>query len=387
MFMMSVLKKPIFFICYLLTILLCTCSAASPLGAQNTISGNIRNLSHAQLQLSFEYDINRKESRLLSTIKVKENGDFYFKKDMVPGIYLLKADDQLWMLAIDKGQHLIIAADAKAGSIEIEGSEDTKKLFAYEKFRKESLNRLVTSVRIQIRALKSKGITESDPQMIALTKLETENYDRHRDELIQFIKNEMGTSIAIYPTSIRWGGEKNISFLVQLANLFERAHPNTKIAAMVNEKVKILKANSIGGKVADIKMPDKTGRIITLRSVKAKYILIDFWASWCVPCRRESQLLTELYQQYKSRGFEILGVSLDSEKKSWTEAIEKDKRTWLNVSSLQEFKTPASFDYAVTALPSNVLIDSAGKVIAKNLHDNELRLLIQTLIPTITSAR
>jgi len=284
------------------------------------------------------------------------------------------------MLAVEKNQNIVITGDAAgSGQLQVTGSEDTAKLEAYEKFRKESLNRLVVSVRNQIKELKEKGAPENDSKLVYLAGLEIENYDRHKDELIEFIKKEMGTSLAIYPTSIRWDGEKNIPFLLELAKRFETNHPNTEIAVRINEKVKAVAANRIGGRVAEIKMPDKNGEIVPLSSINAKYILIDFWGSWCPPCRRESRLLGELYQKFKPEGFEIYGVGLESGKENWLKAIEQDKRIWTNVSTFQEFETPATFDYAVTSLPANVLIDNSGKVIAKNLHGTALKAAVEKL--------
>jgi len=114
--------------------------------------------------------------------------------------------------------------------------------------------------------------------------------------------------------------------------------------------------------------------------MQKKYTLIDFWASWCGPCRSESNTLNALYEKYNAKGFEIYGVSLDDNKNKWLKAIEKDNRTWTNVSSLQGFKTPASYDYAVTALPDNYLIDANRKIIAKNIHGEELVTLINELL-------
>jgi thiol-disulfide isomerase/thioredoxin len=285
------------------------------------------------------------------------------------------------MLAVGKNQNIVVTGDAAArfGQLQVAGSEDTAKLEAYEKFRKESLNRLVVSVRGRIKELKEKGAPENDPKLLELAKFEIENYVRHKDELIEFIKKEMGTSVAIYPTSIRWDGEKNIPFLIELARQFEIDHPNTEIAARINEKVKVLAAGSIGGRAAEIKMPDMRGAIVSLSAINAKYILIDFWASWCPPCRRESRLLGELYEKFKPQGFEIYGVGLESDKEAWLKSIEQDKRIWTNVSTFQEFETPVAFDYAITSLPANVLIDNSGKVVAKNLHGNELKAAVEKL--------
>ena len=353
--------------------------------AKNSISGEIKNLPKGSVQLILEEDINRKKSRVIAEIPIDENGRFKFEKELPPHIYSLKINDKKSvMLAVGKNQNIIIMGDATgSGRLQITGSEDTEKLEAYEKFRKESLNRLVVSVRHQIKELKEKGATENDPKLLELNKLEIENYVRHKDELIEFIKKEMGTSVAIYPTSIRWDGEKNIPFLTELAEQFQIAHPNTEIAARINEKVKILGANRVGGKVAEIKMPDRNGKIVPLTSINAQYILIDFWGSWCPPCRRESQLLGELYQKFKLKGFEIYGVGLESGKENWIKAIEQDKRIWTNVSTFQEFETPVAFDYAVTSLPANFLVDGSGKVIAKNLHGDELKAAVEKLFSKV----
>lgn len=364
---------------FLVLALVNVCSAQA--SVENILSGEIKGLTKNSLQLILEEDINRKIRTVIAEIPVAENGRFTFKKEMVPHIYTLQVNDKKSvMLVVEKGQHIIITGDAASPNpLQVTGSEDTKKLEAYEKFRKESLNRLVITIRNQIRELTEKGISENDSKLLELTQLEIENYEKHKDELIEFIKKEMGTSMAIYPTSIRWGGEKNIAFLKALAKRFEAAHPHSEVAARINEKVNSLSANSTGGKVAEIKMPDKNGNIVQLSSLNAKFILIDFWASWCTPCRRESILLGELYQKFKPEGFEIYGVGLESTKETWLKAVEKDKRVWINVSTFQEFKTPATFDYSVTSLPSNVLINGSGKVIAKNLHGKELKEAVESL--------
>jgi hypothetical protein len=263
----------------LLLFILLNQGCAEQTSAQNSISGEIKGLPQGALKLVLEEDINRKKSRVIAEIPFDENGRFKFGKELSPHVYSLQINDKkLVTLAVEKNQNIVVTGDA-AGSnqFQVTGSEDTIKLDAYEKFRKESLDRLVVSVRNRIKELKEKGTPETDAQLLELNRLEIENYEKHKDELIEFIKKEMGTSLAIYPTSIRWSGEKNIPFLLELARQFQIAHPNTEIAARIDEKVKILSANRIGGKVSEIEMPDKNGAIVSLSSIKAKYILIDFW--------------------------------------------------------------------------------------------------------------
>ncbi|HRH40880.1 MAG TPA: TlpA disulfide reductase family protein [Pyrinomonadaceae bacterium] len=372
-------NKFIFFTILFFLFAFISCSnTASP---EITISGELKNVPNNKVLLTLEEDINRKKSRVIAEISLDQNGRFKFDRDLVPNIYSLKINDKKSVtLALDRGQNVVISGDAAdSKTIKVAGSDDTAKLEAYEKFRQESLKRLVISVRNQIKELKEKNTPESDPKMVELSRLELENYDKHKDEMIEFVKKEMGASIAIYPTSVRWDGEKNIPFLNELAKQFEAKHPDLAITEKVKEKVRILTNNSLGGQVAEISMPDKNDQIIPLSSIKGKLILIDFWGSWCAPCRRESTELSELYQKYQPKGFEIYGVALESEKESWLKAIEHDKRVWTNVASFTEFETPTAFDYAVTSLPANFLIDENGKVIAKNLHDKELMEKLETI--------
>lgn len=365
---------------FLLVILAATSCSKTDL-TKIVISGELKNVPKNTIILALEEDINRKKSQVIAEIQLDSNGRFNYEKELIPHIYTLKITDKKTVtLAIDKGQNIFVSGDATDGnSIKVSGSEDTAKLEAYEKFRKESLNRLVISIRNQIKELKEKNTPENDPKLLELGKLEIENYNKHKDEMIEFVKKEMGTSLAVYPTSIRWDGDKNIPFLNDLAKQFEEKHPNLAITEKVKEKVRILTNNSIGGTVSEIEMPDKDGKNISLTSIKAKIVLIDFWGSWCAPCRRESRELNEVYKKYQPQEFEIYGVGLESEKDAWLKAIEQDKRVWTNVASFTEFNTPTAFDFAVTSLPANFLIDENRRVLAKNIHGRELKEMLENI--------
>jgi len=347
-----------------------------------TIEGTITSTENNYVLLYEETDIERKVSTLIDTIFLDAEGKFKAEFNLQPHLYRLDLGDQKEViLAIDKGQHLIIhinAPDKNQIEKTVSGSIDTEKLWAYEDFRDKSLDTLVQRVRREIKALKQ--IENPDSSKIdSLGNLEVTNYDIHIEELNNFVKTRMGTTIGLYATSIRWRGEENLALFDSLVSAFEKEHQDLDISSKLREKITRLQQTSIGGIAANIAMKSANGTTLQLSDINKQYTLIDFWASWCGPCRRESESLNELYNKYNKKGFEIYGVSLDSNRDKWLAALEKDQRVWANVSSLEGFKTPAAFDYAVTALPDNYLIDAAGKIIAKNIHGEELEVLLEEL--------
>ena len=134
----------------------------------------------------------------------------------------------------------------------------------------------------------------------------------------------------------------------------------------------------LGDKAPEIRLPSLSGDTITLSSLQGKMVLIDIWATWCLPCVKEQPELAELYKRYrnvnftKGKGFEIFGVSLDSKKSSWENIINRNKISWIQVSDLKFWNSPVAKLYNVQELPFNVLIDGNGIIIAKNLHGMDL---------------
>ena len=137
---------------------------------------------------------------------------------------------------------------------------------------------------------------------------------------------------------------------------------------------------SIGGQAPEISLPDKNGDTVKLSGLKGKIVLIDFWASWCVPCRRNNPFLVYLYKKYKSKGLEIYGLSIDEEKDRWLNAVKKDKLTWLQVMDDKGWDAPSALRYGVDAIPANVLLDKEGKIIAVNLEGQALEKKLKTLL-------
>jgi thiol-disulfide isomerase/thioredoxin len=368
-------KNRFYFFLSFFLLLIAGCSAEKQ--HSFSITGSVSNLKENFVLLSVIDDLQNNTSTVIDTLKVNELGEFKADYFLEPNIYSLTFDGiKTINLAIDKGQDIFVKGTS-LDQLTITGSVDTDLLNAYETLRKESLDRLVNSVRNEIKTLQSDNANED--KIAELRELEVENYDKHLHELMTFVKDKMGISLAVYPTSIRWIGGEYLPFLKELVGNFEKKYPASKITENLKSKIQLLEKTSVGGVISGIEMPDSNNETISLNSIQKKYTLIDFWASWCPPCRTESKLLNNLYSAYNAKGFEIYGISLDSKRESWLNAIEKDKRIWANVSTLDGFKTPVSLEYGITSLPTNFLIDSSGKIVAVNIHGRALKEKIDAL--------
>ncbi len=142
-----------------------------------------------------------------------------------------------------------------------------------------------------------------------------------------------------------------------------------------------IKSTSVGATATNFTQNDVNGKPVSLASFRGKYVLLDFWASWCAPCRAENPNVVKAYNAYKSKGFDILGVSLDEEKSLWLAAIKKDNLTWTHVCDFKGFENEAANLYRINAIPANYLLDKEGKIIAVNLTGPALENKLKELMP------
>lgn len=170
--------------------------------------------------------------------------------------------------------------------------------------------------------------------------------------------------------------EQNLDFYEDQINLFQKSIPDSWQFKQLNKTFSSVKKLAIGSIAPDFSLPTPEGESVQLTSFQGKYLYLDFWASWCQPCRAENPDLVKVYNKYKGANFEILGVSFDKKMESWIRAIEQDGLEWKHASDLKYFDSEMIQLYNIVNVPTTMLLDPQGKIIAKNIHSRELDLIL-----------
>jgi thiol-disulfide isomerase/thioredoxin len=192
-----------------------------------------------------------------------------------------------------------------------------------------------------------------------------------------FILQHPNNDLSLYAMKIY--SMTNVANPVEVKSLLSKMGKelqNTEEMIEIRKSAEYNEQFMIGVKAPDFTQTDTSGTAITLSSLQGQYVMIDFWASWCKPCRAQNPTLLRLFKKYKDNGFTILGVSLDGKKEAWTKAIRDDKLEWLHVSDLKSWKNAVAQQYNISSVPQNYLLDSQGVIIGINLDEQDLEDLL-----------
>jgi peroxiredoxin len=198
--------------------------------------------------------------------------------------------------------------------------------------------------------------------------------DENKALVTKFVKENPSSYVAAFQLAqvFAYAEEVVPTELEPLYNGLDEKIKGSHFGKVVKDALDKAKSTAIGGVAPNFTLNDVNGKPVSLASFKGKYTLLDFWASWCQPCRMENPTVVKAYDTYKSKGFDILSVSLDDKKENWEKAIAQDKLAWTHVSDLKGWKSEAAALYGVKAIPMNYLLDKDGKIIAKSLRGEDL---------------
>lgn len=315
----------------------------------------------------------------IDTADVKE-GKFEFKGKMdIPDIRILRLNEQDYFaqLFLDNSKIKVEAKKDSLMATKITGSP-SQDIFKGYIIEVERLNKDVAKLQENYQNAMSSGNTteaqkiEVDHQaLMDNMKVFTKNY----------VKEHNSSVVAAYITLVQLSNQIEGSELDSIVSKFPQEISQSEYVVKLKEIADAMRKTAVGVEAPDFTMNDPEGKPVPLSSLRGKVVMIDFWASWCGPCRQENPNVVKLYQQYHDKGFEILGVSLDRTKEEWVKAIQDDQLTWLHVSDLQFWQSSAAGLYGVNSIPQTYLLDKEGKIIAKGLRSKELAAKLAELFP------
>lgn len=193
------------------------------------------------------------------------------------------------------------------------------------------------------------------------------------------IKENSNTAVAAYIMDVRYLAWNEWEKIEEMYSFLGAGAKDSWYGKKITEAKEIEAKTAVGSSPA-FTQPDTSGNLITLAAFKGRYVLVDFWASWCGPCRRENPNVVAAYQKFHDKGFDIIGISLDNNKKQWLDAIRKDGLNWTHLSDLKGWQNEVAIRYGVKIVPTSLLIDPQGKVIAKNLRGEALHKKLESLL-------
>lgn len=341
-----------------------------------SITGKIRNYNNGWIYLAHSDNL-KKDKRIDSTKVV--NGKFSFSgniSEIMPfilGIHLKDGKGKILPSITYKGPFIL-----SPGHLYIEGEFDwrspltafgTKAQDEYNVFKKKEdrLNNKITKIIGEIERTKKSDRKTLDSLNTQYPFVKNQIKDVVKTHVIQFPNSLVSAYI------VKINLENTDPTIVKpIYNMLTTMVKESVYGKAVLEMIRLSESTAIGSIPPSFNIPDLNGQPVSLEAYKGSYTLIDFWASWCGPCRREHPNLIQAYKNYQAKGFKIISISMDTDKASWLKAIDEDKLPWQQVSDLKGSQSETRKKYGITVLPMNFLIDKEGKIIARDLRGMQL---------------
>jgi peroxiredoxin len=335
------------------------------------------NFTHSNGETIYLEKLASTQPVVVDSTVIKENGDFEFENYRPRiGFYRIKLSPQNFaMLVLDSSDKVKVTGNLSdlGNTYKSEGSAETKLFVEYNEVAKKRDLRLDSLNKVWQTAMEGRKM--DGKRMDSLSAIFEGPYNQivnaSNEQMAAMIKANAGKYSSIMAIQAL-EPDKYSSVYKTLDSTLSVKFPHDNNVQMFHDMVNKMLATTIGQQAPDINLPSPEGKNIALSSYRGKVVLIDFWASWCGPCRKEMPSVVKAYSRFRNKGFEIYGVSLDQDQQKWVEAIHKDGITWPQVSDLKHFGSEAARLYNVQAIPYTVLLNREGQIIAKNLRGAEL---------------
>ncbi|MGC1392056.1 MAG: TlpA disulfide reductase family protein [Bacteroidales bacterium] len=356
-----------------------------------SISGTIVNpVSGAYIYLD---ELKSNELKPVDSIKVSTDGTFHFKREIKqPSFYLLKSTDNNFLtMLVEPGQKISLKAhsDSLNYPISLKGSKGTESMAEYNKTLRATINKLKELSNIYTKNVDKPELPKVIESLDSLAQVYLAEINTYTKKYIDENLSSLVSLVALYqqvaPSVYVLNPTKDINYFEKVDSSMFSLYPDYEPVVSLHDQVKELAAKmkgetigspveASGNVVPDISLPTPAGDTIRLSSTRGSVVLLDFWASWCAPCRKENPNLLNVYNIYHKRGFQIYQVSLDKTKDAWEKGIQDDHlEKWIHVSDVQYWNSIVVPLYKIESIPCNYLLDKEGRIIASNLRGQQLQ--------------
>jgi len=362
-----------------------SCNTKTNIG-KFTISGEVKNVPDQKIFLE-ELHFSQQPPQVIDTGEVV-NGKVNLKS--------IASEEGLYRLRLEKGSGYIFINDQDAITFSLDGNDAGFKTQTFNSPANGSLKKFISvidSLQAQLFAASNgiKALTEAHASDSALQASEN-GLSQLKNSYNNFVEKYIDTTaspvIALFALGYTQQiPQDSVSLIAnRLTKKFPNHHALNDLVAQYNASLTQPQRSDSGSKLTagleapDLTMPDVNGKPLSLKSLRGKYVLVDFWASWCGPCREENPNVVAAYQKFKDKNFTILGVSLDKNKAAWLKAIKDDNLTWNHMSDLKFWNSAAVPLYNIDGIPFNVLLDPQGRIIAAALRGDDLQKKLQEVL-------